>query len=78
MMFGMARKVDDAVAVRTVVPPLSVRHLARLPEHLQRAHALWSDTDNTISLALAFDLDTDIDIDIEPDEPSASVSASAC
>jgi hypothetical protein len=80
MMFGMARQVDDAVAVRTVVPPLSVRHLSRLPEHLQRAHALWSDTDNTISLALAFDLDTDIDIDIdiEPDEPSASVSASAC
>ena len=80
MMFGMARKVDDAVAVRTVVPPLSVRHLARLPEHLQRAHALWSDTDNTISLALAFDLDTEIDIDVEPAEPStsASVSASAC
>jgi len=80
MMFGMARQVDDAVAVRTVVPPLSVRHLARLPEHLQRAHALWSDTDNTISLALAFDLDTEIDIDVEPAEPSASasVSASAC
>jgi hypothetical protein len=78
MMFGMARKVDDAVAVRTVVPPLSVRHLARLPEHLQRAHALWSDTDNSISLAVAFDLDTEHDEPAGPDESPVPVSASAC
>jgi hypothetical protein len=70
VMFGMVRHVDAAVAVRTVVPPLSVRHLARLPEHLQRAHALWSDADNTTALAIALDL--------EPDERSVTVSASAC
>ena len=78
VMFGMARKVDDAVAVRTVVPPVSVRHLSRLPEHLQRAHALWSDTDNSISLAVAFDLDTEHDEPAGPDESPVPVSASAC
>jgi len=69
VMFGLARHVDVAVAVRTVVPPLSVRHLSRLPERLQRAHALWSDVDNSTALAIALDL--------EPHEGSASISASA-
>lgn len=71
VMFGMARHMNGAVAVRTVVPPLSVRHLSRLPERLQRAHALWSDVDNFAALAVAHDLH-----DAHDDETTA-VSASA-
>lgn len=56
VMFGLARHMNGAVAVRTVVPPLSVRHLSRLPERLQRAHALWSDVDNFAALSVAHDL----------------------
>lgn len=71
VMFGLARHVNGAVAVRTVVPPLSVRHLSRLPERLQRAHALWNEDDNTTALAIAHDLP-------DPhDDESVAVSASA-
>ena len=70
-MFGMVRWVDATVTVRTVVPPLSVRHLARLPEHLQRAHALWSDGDNATALGIAHALRVD------DGDPSVAVSASA-
>jgi hypothetical protein len=39
VQFQMARKdADDALAVRRRVPPLSRRHLVRLPDSLQRAH----------------------------------------
>lgn len=79
VMFGMARHVDGTVAVRTVVPPLSVRHLARLPEHLQRAHAVWSDADNAVALAIAHEL-RDMELRDERDDvlPETAVSASAC
>lgn len=40
--FGLAQAGGEGVlAVRRRVPPLSRRHLARLPEHLQRAHERW-------------------------------------
>jgi len=42
IMFGLMRHMTVAppvFAVRTSVPPLSLRHLARLPESLQTAHA---------------------------------------
>lgn len=44
IMFGLAKEIGatgDTVALRRRVPPLSRRHLARLPEPLQRAHADW-------------------------------------
>ena len=45
LMFGMMRHLTvspSVFAVRTSVPPLSLRHLARLPEALQTAHADWA------------------------------------
>lgn len=32
----------DAVAVRTRIPPLALRHLSRLPEPLQTSHRRWT------------------------------------
>lgn len=71
VMFGLARRVDTRLEVRTVVPPLSMRHLARLPEHLQRAHALWNEGNNSTALALAHGLDPTV----ENDDDSVSASA---
>ena len=45
VMFGLAQPVGDRLAVRSVVPPLALKQLARLPEHLQRAHAQWAESD---------------------------------
>jgi hypothetical protein len=40
--FGLARELPDGdLAVRTSVPTLPRRHVQRLPEPLQRAHAAW-------------------------------------
>lgn len=44
VMFGLARRRTQRLEVRTVVPPLSLKHLARLPDHLQSAHALWTES----------------------------------
>jgi hypothetical protein len=42
--FGLARPSGPGgLAVRTRIPPLPLRHLARLPESLQRSHARWQD-----------------------------------
>ena len=45
-MFGVAHQIallpHLTVAVRTTLPPVSQRHLARLPETLQVAHQQWS------------------------------------
>lgn len=43
VMFGMMHQVPDGVAVRRQLPPLSMRHLHKLPAHLQAAHTEWSD-----------------------------------
>ena len=48
-IFGLARWHESHLAVRTVVPPLTMKHLARLPEHLQRAHALWAESDPSVA-----------------------------
>jgi hypothetical protein len=40
-IFGLARRIDGSLAVRTTVPPLTVKQLSRLPHHLQIAHADW-------------------------------------
>lgn len=40
--FGLARaEGPDTLAVRTMIPPLPLRHLQRLPGSLQRSHAQW-------------------------------------
>ena len=41
VMFGMMHQVPDGVAVRRQLPPLSMRHLRKLPTHLQAAHVEW-------------------------------------
>ena len=50
VMFGLAQPVGDRLAIRSVVPPLAMKQLARLPEHLQRAHAQWAESDPELAL----------------------------
>lgn len=42
VMFGMSHPVHGGIAVRRQIPPLSQRHLRKLPAHLQAAHADWT------------------------------------
>ena len=42
VMFGMAHPVPGGIAVRRQIPPLSQRHLRKLPLHLQAAHDDWT------------------------------------
>lgn len=44
VMFGLAHPVDSGLAVRRRVPPITVRHLQRMPEQLQVAHHEWQCT----------------------------------
>jgi len=48
VMFGLAHPLPSGLAVRRRVPPVAYRHLRRMPEPVQRAHADWVHT--TISL----------------------------
>ena len=41
VMFGLAHPIDGGLAVRRRVPPISFRHLRRIPESVQAAHADW-------------------------------------
>ncbi|HRE02543.1 MAG TPA: hypothetical protein PLV68_14680 [Ilumatobacteraceae bacterium] len=41
VMFGAAYQSATSLAVRRLLPPLSGRHLGRLPEHLRHAHDHW-------------------------------------
>jgi hypothetical protein len=42
--FGLARaQGPGGLAVRTVIPPLPLRHVQRLPTSLQRSHRRWLD-----------------------------------
>lgn len=52
-IFGLARAERDHLAIRTVVPPLPYKQLARLPDHLREAHTLWNDESPGRALALA-------------------------
>ena len=56
VLFGLAHHTGDGLAIRTVVPPLSMKQLSRLPQHLQKAHALWSDppVDHAIDAVYSF------------------------
>jgi hypothetical protein len=42
VMFGLAHPIDGGLAVRRRVPPVSFRHLRRMPESVQVAHASWT------------------------------------
>jgi hypothetical protein len=44
VMFGLAHPIDGGLAVRRRVPPISFRHLRRMPESVQAAHADWLHT----------------------------------
>ena len=41
VMFGLAHPIDGGLAVRRRVPPISFRHLRRMPQSVQAAHAGW-------------------------------------
>lgn len=41
VLFGAAQPVEGGLAVRRRLPPVSARHLARMPDHLRDAHRSW-------------------------------------
>jgi hypothetical protein len=41
VLFGAAQPVDGGLAVRRRLPPVSARHLARMPDHLRSVHRSW-------------------------------------
>lgn len=52
-LFGLVRTIDRRHEVRTVVPPLTLKHLTRLPDHLQCAHSLWAEADSSAAYSTA-------------------------
>ena len=48
VMFGLAHPLSDGLAVRRRFPPIALRHLRRLPDDIQAAHAEWGR--NTVRL----------------------------
>ncbi len=50
VMFGVAAARSDGWAVRRRIPPISQRHLVRLPADLQERHREWARTTTTITL----------------------------
>lgn len=44
VMFGLAHQIESGIAVRRRLPPISLRHLQRMPEDVQAAHAAWQAT----------------------------------
>jgi hypothetical protein len=40
-MFGLAHERSDGYTVRRRLPDVARRHLARMPDELQAAHAAW-------------------------------------
>jgi hypothetical protein len=41
VMFGVAHQTDDGFAVRRRMPPVSMRHLRRMPAELSSSHDQW-------------------------------------
>jgi len=41
VLFGVSQPISGGLAVRRNVPPVAMRHLQRMPPHLQLAHADW-------------------------------------
>ena len=46
VMFGVAQRLSESWVVRRRVPPISQRHLLRLPAELQSAHEQWANDDD--------------------------------
>ena len=44
VMFGLAHPIEGGLAVRRRVPPVSYRHLRRMPDAVQAEHANWLNT----------------------------------
>ncbi len=44
VMFGLAHPIDGGLAVRRRIPPVSLRHLRRMPDSVQATHAEWLHT----------------------------------
>jgi len=44
VMFGLAHAIDGGLAVRRRIPPISFRHLRRMPDSVQATHAAWLQT----------------------------------
>ena len=49
--FGAAHSEDGELRVRRRLPPLSPRHIARLPESLQASHLAWQSAEREVSPA---------------------------
>jgi len=54
LMFGLVRVEGRHLEARAVIPPLPLKQVARLPHHLQVAHAHWSDREPHIALEAGF------------------------
>ncbi len=48
VMFGLAHPIPGGLAVRRRLPPIAHRHLRRMPDDLQAAHATWAQTTVTL------------------------------
>lgn len=44
VMFGLAHPIEGGLAVRRRIPPVSHRHLRRMPDAVQASHANWLDS----------------------------------
>jgi hypothetical protein len=53
LMFGLAQANGDRLEVRTVVPPLAFKQIARLPEHLRYEHEAWMNGSRREGVAVA-------------------------
>jgi hypothetical protein len=76
--FGLVKAHHHRHEVRTVVPPLTLKHLARLPENLQCAHSLWAESDPSASYSHAFAGTAPTPESSSLDDPVDAVSVSAC
>jgi hypothetical protein len=45
VLFGAAQPISGGLAVRRRLPPVALRHLQRMPEHLRLAHESWRRTE---------------------------------
>lgn len=68
VIFGLAQEMGHLFAVRSVVPPLSMRQISRLPLHLREAHAVWSESTPGEALVAAYRFG----------EPEPVLTSSAC
>lgn len=80
-IFGLLRMSSSHLEIRTVVPPLTMKQLTRLPEHLQSAHFLWSECDPAAALEVAYSTTVESfarsSTDVDSTSVDTTISASA-